>query len=38
VAGSSRAWDAAAIRAHAERFSEAHFRERIRAEVDRFLE
>ncbi len=38
VTGRDRAWDAAAIRAHAERFSEAHFRERIRAEVDRFLE
>ncbi|WP_020144759.1 glycosyltransferase [Terracoccus sp. 273MFTsu3.1] len=38
VAGRDRAWDAAAIRTHAEHFSEAHFRERIRAEVDRFLE
>lgn len=37
VAARERAWDAAAIRAHAERFSEARFCERIRAEVDSLL-
>ena len=37
VAARDRAWDPAAIRAHAELFSEARFRERIRAEVDRLL-
>lgn len=33
VADRGRAWDAAAIRAHAEHFSEERFNERIRAEV-----
>ncbi|WP_404392291.1 glycosyltransferase [Humibacillus xanthopallidus] len=33
-----RGWDAAAIRAHAEAFSEERFRERLRAEVSRFLD
>lgn len=38
VANRARTWQADAVRAHAEQFSETHFRERIRAEVDRFLE
>ncbi len=33
LSGRSRAWDAAAIRAHADRFSEARFIRRIRQEV-----
>jgi glycosyltransferase involved in cell wall biosynthesis len=37
VAARERVWDEAAIRAHAEHFSEARFHERIRAEVDNLL-
>ena len=37
VANRDRAWDAAAIRRYADHFSERHFRERIRREVDRLL-
>ena len=33
-----RAWDADAIRRHAEAFSEERFHERLRAEVARFLD
>ena len=33
-----RAWDADAIRAHADAFSEERFHERVRAEVSRFLD
>jgi glycosyltransferase involved in cell wall biosynthesis len=38
VANRDRTWDAGVVRAHAERFSEARFHERMRAQVDRFLE
>lgn len=31
-------WDAAAIRAHAERFGEAHFLAGLRAEIARLME
>ncbi|MEW1954955.1 glycosyltransferase [Terrabacter sp. NPDC080008] len=34
VANRGRAWDVEAVRAHAERFSEKRFRDRIRAEVE----
>ncbi|WP_330476593.1 glycosyltransferase [Terrabacter sp. C0L_2] len=37
VAARDRAWDASAIRAHADQFSEARFHERIRSEVERLL-
>lgn len=37
VAARDRVWDTAAVRAHAERFSEARFHTRIRAEVERLL-
>jgi glycosyltransferase involved in cell wall biosynthesis len=37
VAARERVWDEAAIRAHAEHFSEARFHARIRAEVDNLL-
>ena len=37
VADRDRRWEATAIRAHAAQFSEARFRERMRAEVDRLL-
>jgi hypothetical protein len=34
----AQAWDAAAIRAHAEQFSEARFLEGLRAEIGRLLD
>ncbi|GAA3711834.1 glycosyltransferase [Terrabacter ginsenosidimutans] len=37
VAARDRTWDTEAIRAHAERFSEARFHARIRGEVERLL-
>jgi glycosyltransferase involved in cell wall biosynthesis len=38
VEGRDRVWDSRAVRAHADRFSEAHFHVRVRAEVERLLE
>ena len=38
TAARTREWDAAAIRSHAEAFSEERFHERLRAEVSRFLD
>src|SRR3954447_14298065 len=37
VANRDRVWDAEAVRAHAERFSEDRFADRMRAEVERLL-